>query len=139
MSLYVLDTDILTLLQAGDPVVIRNLASHAADRVAITVISVEEQLSGWYTQIRRAKRRDVLAKVYQRLATNVEHLAGTPVLSFTEPAILRYEQLKAHPLNVRKMDLRIAAVVLENNGVLVTRNLRDFQRVPNLVVENWAV
>jgi len=40
-------------------------------------------------------------------------------------------------LNVRKMDLRIAAIVLECAGVVVTRNVRDFQRVPNLAVENW--
>jgi tRNA(fMet)-specific endonuclease VapC len=41
-------------------------------------------------------------------------------------------------LNVRKMDLRIAAIVLEAGGTLVSRNLRDFRRVPNLVVEDWA-
>jgi tRNA(fMet)-specific endonuclease VapC len=139
MSLYVLDTDILTLLQGGDPAVIRNVVSHATDALAITVISVEEQLTGWYTQVRRAKRRDLLAGAYQRLATNVQHLAGTTILPFPEPAILRYENLKALQLNVGKKDLCIAAIILENNGVLVSRNLRDFQRVPNLVVENWAV
>ena len=139
MSLYVLDTDVLTLLQMGDPVVIRNVAAHAADETAVAVISVEEQLSGWYTQLRRAKRRDVLARVYQRLATNVEHLAGTPILSFTEPAILRYGQLKALSLNVGKKDLCIAAITLENGGVLVSRNLRDFRRIPNLTVEDWSV
>jgi tRNA(fMet)-specific endonuclease VapC len=37
------------------------------------------------------------------------------------------------------MDLRIAAITLENAGILITRNLRDFQRIPNLSVENWAV
>ncbi len=41
-------------------------------------------------------------------------------------------------LNVRKMDLRIAAVVLEYGGVLVTRNVRDFQRVPGLPIEDWS-
>ena len=139
MSLYVLDTDMLTLLQDGDPVVIRNVVSHAADDLAITVISVEEQLSGWYAQARRVKRPDLLAQVYQRLATNVQFLAGMTILPFPEPAILRYENLKTLRLNIGKMDLRIAAITLENNGVLVTRNLRDFQRIPNLTVENWAV
>jgi tRNA(fMet)-specific endonuclease VapC len=60
------------------------------------------------------------------------------ILSFTEPAIARYEQLKAMKLNVAKMDLRIAAIALEAGGTLVTRNLRDFQRIPNLPMENWA-
>ena len=139
MSLYVLDTDVLTLLQSGDPAVIRNVAAHAADETVITVISVEEQLSGWYTQVRRAKRRDILARVYERLATNVERLAGMPILPFPEQAILRYEGLKALSLNVGKKDLCIAAITLEDGGVLISRNLRDFRRVPNLVVEDWSV
>lgn len=66
-------------------------------------------------------------------------LSRLAILSFTEPAIARYEQLAALKVKVGKMDLRIAAVTLEHGGVLVTRNLRDFQRIPNLIVENWAV
>ncbi len=139
MSLYVLDTDILTLFVNGNPAVIRNVVNHSADGLAITVISIEEQLRGWYTVLRRAKRRDLLAAAYHRLATDVEFLADMMILPFTVPAILRYENLNALKLNIGKMDLRIAAVTLENNGILVTRNLRDFQRIPNLVVENWAV
>ncbi len=41
-------------------------------------------------------------------------------------------------LNVGHDDLRIAAIALENNAVVVTRNTRDFARVPELKVENWA-
>jgi tRNA(fMet)-specific endonuclease VapC len=62
-----------------------------------------------------------------------------PILSFTQPAITRYTYLKAQKLGVKKMDLSIAAIVLENNATLVTRNRRDFQRVPGLTIENWAV
>ena len=102
MSLYVLDTDILTLLHIGDPVVVRHVASHVTDEVAAAVISVEEQFSGWYTQLRCAKRRDLLAGAYQRLAANVQFLAGMTILPFPEPAILRYENFEDAALERRK-------------------------------------
>ncbi len=85
------------------------------------------------------KDPDGLAFVYQQLTDNVKHLAQFPLLTFTKPAILRTHQLLAMKLGVRKMDLRIAAIALEHNAIVVTRNLRDFQRVPNLLVEDWSV
>jgi tRNA(fMet)-specific endonuclease VapC len=140
MSLYILDTDILTLLQEGAPIVRQHVNSHPKQDIAITIISVEEQLTGWYTRIRRTKKPAMLAQVYEHLTRNVRYLAQvTTILSFTEPAILRFEQLKTLKLNVPGKDLRIAAITLEHSGILVSRNLRDFQRVPNLVVEDWSV
>jgi tRNA(fMet)-specific endonuclease VapC len=56
----------------------------------------------------------------------------------TRSSIMRYETLKRMNLNVRKMDLRIAAIVLEHTGVLATRNVRDFRRVPGLLIEDWV-
>lgn len=140
MSLYILDTDILTLLQDGDPTVRHHVASQPKQDIGITIISVEEHLTGWYSRIRRANKPVLLAQAYERLTRNVCYLANLPtILSFTEPAILRFEQLKSLKLNVPGNDLRIAAITLEHICILVSRNLRDFQRVPNLVVEDWSV
>lgn len=140
MSLYILDTDILTLLQDGDPLVKQRVESHLKQEIAITIISAEEQLTGWYTKIRRSHTPTTLAQAYERLTRNVCYLAQLPtILTFSEPAILRFEQLKSLKLNVPGNDLRIAAITLEQSGTLVTRNLRDFQRVPNLVVEDWSI
>lgn len=139
MSLHVLDTDILSLYQAGHATVCQHRAAHPPGALAITVISVEEQLSGWYTRLRRAKRREELARAYQRLTHFVVFASRLHVLSFPEPAILRYEQLSALNLNIGKMDLRIAAIVLEGGGILVTRDVRDFRRIPGLQFVDWTV
>jgi tRNA(fMet)-specific endonuclease VapC len=66
-------------------------------------------------------------------------LARWRILPYTESAIARVAQLKALRLNVRLMDLRIASIALENAAVVVTRNQRDFRRVPGLSVDDWSV
>src|SRR5437763_12912504 len=113
MSRYVMDTDILTLYQLGHATVGQHRASHPPGDVAVTIISVEEKLTGWYSRIRQAKKRDELARAYQQLTADIVFLGGLGVVSFTEPAILRYEDLLKLKLNVGKMDLRIAAITLE--------------------------
>ena len=136
---YVLDTDSLSLWQHGHPALSARVAEHSPGDLAIAVITVQEQLDGWHSQLSRAKRRDQLARVYDRLAGSVRFLARLQILSFTEPAISRYEHLRSLKLNVGKMDLRIAATVLEHGATLVTRNRRDFERVPDLKIADWSV
>jgi tRNA(fMet)-specific endonuclease VapC len=138
MNPRVLDTDTLSLLEQEHPAVVEQFRKYKPGELAITVISVEEQLSGWYTMLRKAKNPQKLAQAYQRLADAVMLLAGLPIFSFTEPAIQRYDDLSAMKLGIRKMDLRIAAIALEHGAILVTRNVQDFERVPGLTVENWA-
>jgi tRNA(fMet)-specific endonuclease VapC len=138
MSVYILDTDMLTLFQFNHPRVRQRVASHSPDELAVTIISVEEQVSGWYTQLRRAKKRETLARVYQRMTDNVTSLASLHILTFSEPAIVRFEELRKLKLGVGKTDLRIAAITLEHGEVLATRIVSDFRRVPGLVIQNWA-
>jgi tRNA(fMet)-specific endonuclease VapC len=139
MSLFVLDTDLLTLYYRGDPIVVRRVDARPATELAISVITVEEQLTGWYTLARRARQPAEIARAYAHLGDALVRLAKWRILPYTESAIARVAQLKTLRLNVRVMDLRIAAIVLENGAVVVTRNQRDFGRVPGLNVEDWSV
>lgn len=138
MIRYILDTDILTLLQERHPVVLARIAGEHPDESAITILTVEEQMSGWYRQLRRAKSPAALAKAYAFLTSTVRSLAKLPIVSFGESAILRAKTLSSQRLNVRKTDLSIAAIALELGATVVTRNVRDFRRVPGLTVEDWS-
>lgn len=139
MIRYVLDTDILTLLRHHHATVVRHVTAHPVADMAITVITVAEQLSGWQAQVRRAKKKDALARAYRSLADTTTFLSGKTILTLTETAIDRYEQLKLLKLKIGKQDLQIAAITLENAAILVTRNTRDFQQVPNLTLEDWTI
>jgi tRNA(fMet)-specific endonuclease VapC len=139
MSLFVLDTDHLTLYYRGDPVVVGRIDAQPPTALAISILTVDEQLTGWYTLTRRARQPEEIARAYANLADAVVRLARWRILPYTESAIAKVAQFKALHLNVGLMDLRIAAIALENRAVVVTRNRRDFSRVPGLSVEDWSV
>jgi len=139
MSLCVLDTDILSLLQLSNPAVARRVLQHAPTELAVTIISVDEQVRGWFTLCRRAKNRAELAFAYERFTRAVTSLAPMSILSFTESAIERFDDLKRMKLGVKANDLRIAAIALENSAIVVTRNRADFGRVSGLQIEDWSV
>lgn len=138
MKLYVLDTNVLVSFQEGDATVCAKVLGRPMDELATTVITVEEQLSGWYTLLRRAKNAEQLSRTYQRLADTVLLFARFQLLSFTELAIARFEYLKTLKLGVKHMDLRIAAIAVEFGGTVVTANTTDFRDIPELDIEDWS-
>jgi tRNA(fMet)-specific endonuclease VapC len=138
MNAHLLDTDMLSLFQMGHQAVCQHCAAAAPQSVSISVITIEEQFLGWYTRSRQAKTDAELAQASESMAAFARFIRQLPILAFTVPAIQRYDQLKKMKLNVGKNDLRIAAIALEAGATVVTRNLRDFGRVPNLLLDDWS-
>lgn len=104
----------------------------AAD-IAVSAISIQEQMQGFLAGLTRARNRQQLALAYDMLATRLMPVWGRfVVLLFSERTILRFEQFRSLRLNVGLMDLRIAAVALENTLTVLRRNQRDFGRLPGL-------
>lgn len=88
--------------------------------------------------VRKARKTAELPRIYTRLAETVQFLSRVKVLTFSEAAAATYDTLRGLKLNVGKMDLRIAAIVLAERGTLVTRNRSDFGGIPGLVLEDWS-
>ena len=61
------------------------------------------------------------------------------VLPFTVAALTRLTDLRERKVRVGTQDLRIAAIVLSVNGILVTSNRRGFDQVSGLAIEDWNV
>ena len=138
MSLYVLDTDTFQLFQDQHPLVVARVGATAPEDLAISVVTVEEQLSGWYALLRQAKKPERLLWAYRRLAATARFLSRVQIVDFDEAALQRYEDLKKSKLKIGTNDLRIAGSVLARHAILVTRNVGDFQQVPGLPIEDWS-
>ena len=139
MPLYALDTDTLSLLRRGHPAVTRRVGSVPPAEFAVTVITLDEQISGWYTYLRKATRPVEIERAYGELAATVKFYGRFNILNFTQPAIMRFDAMLKQKLQIRANDLRIAAIALEAGAIVVTANTRDFGRVPGLSIEDRSV
>jgi tRNA(fMet)-specific endonuclease VapC len=127
------------LYQRGDLNVINRLSSANPKNLAVTVISLEEQMYGRLSEIKKATSAISLITAYSRLEITLDYFKSVQVLPFDQNAHTSFESLIRQKLRVGTQDLRIAAIALSVNGIVVTRNQKDFGKVPNLQVENWAV
>jgi len=107
-------------------------------QLSITIISVEELIRGRLAQVRRALQPDDRVTAYAWLSKTFDFLKGFQVLNYDATAESHFQSLLAQKLRIGTQDLKIAAIVLSQNAILVTRNYRDFEKIPQLRMENWA-
>jgi tRNA(fMet)-specific endonuclease VapC len=142
VSQYILDTDHLTLLLQNHPAVVRRVAAIDPKDIAVTVVTAEEQLYGRLNGIRRASQAaqaDRLVLAYTRLKELLEDLKSFQIINFDEDAHTRFVELRRQGIRIGTQDLRIAAIALSRNSIVLTRNRRDFEQVPGLRFEDWTV
>ena len=138
MSKYVLDTDHVSFFQRGHPQVVAHVLTRPADRLAVTIVTVEEQLRGRLSQIRQASSGPSRLQGYARLHDAVDFFSQIRILDFDAIAETHYEALRQQRIRIGSQDLRIAAIVLAVGGILVTHNTGDFRQVPDLPIEDWS-
>jgi len=139
--MFVLDTDHMSLLEwdnEGSAPLRERLADLDPDQVATTIISYEEHIRGWMTYIARARTIAQQVEGYKRLRRHLENYRQVPILDFDEDSATEFQRLRRARIRVGSMDLKIAAIVLAHHGTLLSRNRRDFEKVPGLVVEDWT-
>jgi tRNA(fMet)-specific endonuclease VapC len=60
-------------------------------------------------------------------------------LNYTLEAHYHFRELREQKIPIGTQDLRIAAISLSENSILVTRNYRDFSQIPNLRLQDWTI
>jgi len=134
MARYMLDTDVCSyIMKRSNHAVLKRLQKVPVNEVCISVVTKSELLYG----IELSPRR------HQDEAALSAFLNFVEVLDFPDRASAHYAAIRADLKKQGTMiganDLFIAAHARCLGLILVTNNTREFQRVRNPAIENWAV
>jgi tRNA(fMet)-specific endonuclease VapC len=139
--MYILDTDHLSLIQRNGlegKRILTRLAAVEKTEVAVTVVTYEEQVRGRLSVLSRAKTLDEQVLAYQGLQQLVKDYRTIVIVPFSLTAALEHQRLReAHP-RLGNMDVKIAAISITNNAILLTRNASDFGQIGELQTGDWS-
>jgi tRNA(fMet)-specific endonuclease VapC len=130
---YMLDTDICIYIIKRKPAgVIKRLMKNRISQIGISSITLSELEYGVEKSSKQAQNQVALA----------QFVAPMEILSYGDEAALQYGRLRAflekQGTPIGSLDMLIAAHALSINSILVTNNEKEFGRVPNLKIDNWA-
>ena len=138
--MLVLDTDHISALEWHASEIatrLRTRLQQSGERRVTTIVTYEEQCRGWLAFIASASSSPQQIDAYQRLSRHLRLYLQLIVLEFDAAAVGQYQRLRKARIQIGTLDLRIASIVLAHDATLLSRNLKDFQKVPGLTVENW--
>jgi tRNA(fMet)-specific endonuclease VapC len=131
--LYVLDTDVISVLMRGrlPRAALERLQALPRDRVKVTSVTLGELYYGALRTASATKWLDAVSQLRKSLGC----------LAFDAEAAEHYGELRAHlesrGRRLDDADLRIASICRSTGHVLVSGNTKHFARVPGLRHENW--
>lgn len=130
-SKYLLDTNVCISLLRGNRDVARKLIETGEGCCYLSVITLYELMFGAYNSGHEQRE---IGKVKEF----VNRFLVVSLLDSAEEYALRKTQLRSAGIMIDEFDLLIAATALFGDYILVTDNVKHFQRIEGLRIENWV-
>lgn len=94
-----------------------------------TFVSLEEQHAGRIAQILKANTPEALVIAYEKLKQIFALFSDLDILEYDLKADQCFLEFRKAGIRIGTLDLRIAAITLTNDGILLSRNqtLRKYQ------------
>jgi tRNA(fMet)-specific endonuclease VapC len=129
---YLFDTDTLSRFMRGEEPVYSRVLATAPDQIFLSSITVMEIEKGLERQPGKAK---ILRPVFEALLDDVRVLPFGVREARTTARVSNI--LRTLGLPIGPYDVQIAGTALEHGLILVSSNLREFQRVDGLNTQDW--
>jgi tRNA(fMet)-specific endonuclease VapC len=129
---YMLDTNICIYVIKNRPAALRERFDQLAEALCISGITLAELLYGVQKSARRTENLQAVEQFTARLE----------VVPFSPRAAAHFGQIRAELAKLGTLgcayDMLIGAHARSEGLMLVTNNVREFQRIPGLLVVNWV-
>ena len=135
-----LDADVLTEVLAGNQRLSERAAEYPVYEQGVPVIFIEEILRGRLNSIRQAeaaKSKLSIERAYELFQDTLNAVREIIVLPYSAEAEALHQSWRQQKIRVGTHDLRIAAICVVGSIKLITRNRRDFDQIPGLLLEVW--
>jgi len=137
--MIILDTDHVSTLGFPESLRCQRLMSKlntaGGEVIAVTCITVEEQMRGWLAVIARERKPSQQVLAYLEFTQLWAFFSKFTILPFTQDAAKRVETWGS--IRIGSMDKKIAAISISTNSLLLTANRRDYTQIEGLTFENW--
>ena len=141
--MYLLDTNSVTLLlndEGGHTLLRRRALEIRPEQLAVSIVTVEEMLQGAVARIRRGQQQaDGGLSGYRLLGKILQGLASYEIVPFDERCLAVFCGFPAAVRRLGGNDCRIGATAIAYELTVVTRNTRDFARIPRVRYEDWTL
>ena len=131
MLKYMLDTNIIIYTMKNRPQQVKRRFEQHKDQMCISSVTLGELIFG----------AEHSQQVELNLADIEAIVARLEVLPFDNKAAYHFGQIRAALYNIGRpigpYDMMIAGQTRASGLTLITNNIKEFERVPGLILENW--
>ncbi len=131
--MFLLDTNIISYWMRGDQKIIKKLKMHKPYELSLSTITIAEIFYG----IRKSnvKKKERLDKI-ESICAQIDIFPFDKTAADNYGTIRVYLERRGIPISER--DLQIASIAMANNLIVVTHNVKEFERISGLIFQDWA-
>jgi len=132
LNKYLLDTNICIYLLKGLYDLDKKIETAGIENCLVSEITIAELKYGVENSNQPAKNRKVLEEFQEKFLV-------TPIFASLGIYAKEKARLRKSGNILDDFDLLIGATAVFNNLILVTKNVSDFARLENIVIEDWTI
>lgn len=128
---YLLDTNICIYYLKNNFGIDKKIKKVGLHNCSISEITIAELKFGIENSEHKKKNKKIIHDF-------IDSISIIPLITSFDIYAQEKVRLRKEGIMIDEFDLLIGSTAIANNMILVTRNIRHFERLKNIIIENWV-